>query len=74
MSLAPDTAIPTVALANAGASFTPSPTIAGKRPEEVSAWMRSSFCAGSKSASTCATPTSRAITSAARLRSPVRMM
>ena len=66
-------AMPRSARARAGASLMPSPTIATRRP---SAWRRSTsatFWSGNTSASTRSIPTWRAIASAVRRLSPVRI-
>ena len=63
-SAPPPTATPTSALARAGASLTPSPTIATRLPCACQAAMNSAFCCGNSSAWTSRTPSA----SATRLR------
>ena len=70
ISLAPATAIPTLAAARAGASLMPSPAMATDA-RGLHSRMRSSFSSGSRSAATSSMPASRAMASAARRRSPV---
>ena len=67
-------AIPTSARTSAGASLTPSPTMATRRPPACSRRITSSFCSGSTSAITSMPPRRRAIASAARRRSPLSMV
>ena len=64
-------AIPTSALARAGASFTPSPTIATIRPSATLASTQASFSSGNSSACTLSIPASAAIAAAVVALSPV---
>ena len=64
-------AIPTSAWANAGASLTPSPTIATLLPARCSSPILLALSAGRTSAITCRIPSSRAIRSAVARLSPV---
>ena len=66
-------AIPTSARASAGASLTPSPTIAALRPCRCSSAIRSAFSPGRTSANTSSMPTSIATCSAVARLSPVSM-
>ena len=65
--------MPTVALAIAGASLTPSPTIATS-PEWRSAWMAATLSSGSRSPRTRSMPTARPTDSATTWASPEIMM
>ena len=66
-------AIPTSACARAGASFTPSPTIATRRPSFWAAIIAAALSAGSTPARTCSIPTWAATASATFWLSPVSM-
>src|SRR5256885_763818 len=65
-------AIPRSAWASAGASFTPSPTIATRRPARCSSAVASAFCPGFTPPRASSIPSSRAIAVAVRWVSPDR--
>ncbi len=64
-------ATPTSAVRSAGASFTPSPTIATRLPRPWSSRILSTFSSGSTSANTMSIPSSAATASATGRASPV---
>jgi hypothetical protein len=64
-------AMPTSAVTNAGASMTPSPTMATRFPRRCSSWIFAAFSSGSTWAITLSMPNSRATASATALASPV---
>ena len=74
MSVPLPMAIPTSALASAGASLIPSPTIATTLPSRCRDRMASSFCSGRSPATKRSIPTSLAIAAAVRWLSPVSII
>mmetsp|Transcript_3329 Transcript_3329/g.11702 ORF Transcript_3329/g.11702 Transcript_3329/m.11702 type:complete len:215 (-) Transcript_3329:1545-2189(-) len=71
MSVPAPMAMPTSAVASAGESLMPSPTMATTMPRDCSCLTLSTFCVGRTSANTCVIPTLAATAAAVYLLSPV---